>query len=116
MPTPLEEESNIPVDPLAQQMSVDDTETPAGPEAPGESTDAKWEPVGDEDALRWKRRKTDRSEPVDSARPDQGAFHVFLQQVENAIDPLMKKQLDREVPFDKIPKHQIAEYAAAEAK
>ena len=57
--------------------------------------------------------KTGRSEQAASAQHDQ---EVFLQQVEAAIDSLIKKQLDREVPFDKIPEHQIAEYAVAEAK
>ena len=89
MLTSLEEGNNIPFDPRAQraqQMSVN-----GHPEK--STTDAEWEPVGDEDALRWKRS---RSEPADSARHDQEA--------------------DREVPFNKIPKHQIAEYAVSEAK
>ncbi len=106
---------SIPVDPPVQQMSVDEPKESAGQETPdGSTAEARWDPVGGEDALRWKRRKTDRSERADSAQPDREVFQVFLQQVEAAIDPLIKKQMDREVPFDKIPRHQVSDYALAE--
>jgi hypothetical protein len=39
-----------------------------------------------------------------------------FEQVEAAVDPLIKKQLDREAHVDKIPKHQVKEYVAAEEK
>ena len=65
-----------------------------------------WESEGHDGALRWKRRRVDDGETA----------RVLLQNNPEIVDPLLKTQLDREIPYNQIPEHQRPEYHAAEKK
>jgi hypothetical protein len=76
---------------------------------------AGWIPSGETDNLRWKNRRAEYNDTEEHSH-EADAVHVLMTNQAAVLEPLLKKQLDREVPYKDIPVAHRPLYHVAEKK